>query len=42
MGYVIAIAGKGGTGKTTTAALIVRIIKEKKSYTGGYLKKFLI
>jgi CO dehydrogenase maturation factor len=30
MGYVIAIAGKGGTGKTTIAALIVRIIKEKK------------
>jgi CO dehydrogenase maturation factor len=30
MGYVIAIAGKGGTGKTTIAALIVRLIKEKK------------
>jgi len=30
MGYVIAIAGKGGTGKTTVAALIVRILKEKK------------
>ena len=30
MGYTIAIAGKGGTGKTTIAALIVRIIKEKK------------
>lgn len=30
MGYVIAMAGKGGTGKTTIAALIVRIIKEKK------------
>jgi CO dehydrogenase maturation factor len=30
MGYIIAIAGKGGTGKTTIAALIVRIIKEKK------------
>jgi CO dehydrogenase maturation factor len=29
MGYVIAIAGKGGTGKTTIAALIVRLIKEK-------------
>jgi CO dehydrogenase maturation factor len=29
MGYVIALAGKGGTGKTTIAALIVRIIKEK-------------
>lgn len=30
MGYIIALAGKGGTGKTTLAALIVRIIKEKK------------
>lgn len=30
MGYVIAIAGKGGTGKTTIASLIARIIKEKK------------
>jgi len=30
MGYTIALAGKGGTGKTTLAALIVRIIKEKK------------
>jgi len=30
MGYVISIAGKGGTGKTTVACLIARIIKEKK------------
>lgn len=30
MGYTIAIAGKGGTGKTTLAALIVRLIKEEK------------
>jgi len=30
MGYVIAMAGKGGTGKTTVAALLVRIIKERK------------
>lgn len=30
MGYTIAIAGKGGTGKTTIAALIVRLLKEKK------------
>jgi CO dehydrogenase maturation factor len=30
MGYIIAIAGKGGTGKTTIAALIVRLLKEKK------------
>lgn len=31
MGYIIAMAGKGGTGKTTLAALIVRILKEKKA-----------
>ncbi len=30
MGYVIALAGKGGTGKTTIACLIVRLLKEKK------------
>jgi len=30
MSYVIAIAGKGGTGKTTIAALLVRLIKEQK------------
>jgi len=30
MAHVIAMAGKGGTGKTTIAALLVRIIKEKK------------
>lgn len=30
MGYIIAIAGKGGTGKTTIAALLVRLLKEKK------------
>ena len=30
MGYIIAMAGKGRTGKTTIAALIIRIIKEKK------------
>jgi CO dehydrogenase maturation factor len=30
MGYIIAMAGKGGTGKTTIAALIVRALKEKK------------
>jgi len=30
MGYVIALAGKGGTGKTTVAALIIRSLKEKK------------
>jgi len=29
MGYTIAIAGKGGTGKTTIAALLVRLLKEK-------------
>lgn len=30
MAYTIALAGKGGTGKTTIAALIVRLIKEQK------------
>lgn len=30
MGYVIALAGKGGTGKTTIAALLVRLIKDAK------------
>jgi CO dehydrogenase maturation factor len=30
MGYTIAVAGKGGVGKTTLAALTVRSIKEKK------------
>lgn len=30
MGCVIAMAGKGGTGKTTIAALIVRLVREKK------------
>jgi CO dehydrogenase maturation factor len=30
MGCIIALAGKGGTGKTTVAALIIRILKEKK------------
>jgi len=28
MGHIIAMAGKGGTGKTTVAALLVRIIRE--------------
>jgi CO dehydrogenase maturation factor len=31
MSYVIALAGKGGTGKTTIAAMIVRTLKEKKA-----------
>ena len=31
MGYTIAIAGKGGTGKTTLAALLVKILKEKQA-----------
>jgi len=30
MGKIIAMAGKGGTGKTTIAALIIRLIREKK------------
>jgi CO dehydrogenase maturation factor len=30
MGYTIAIAGKGGTGKTTVAGLLVRILTEKR------------
>ena len=31
MGYTIAIAGKGGTGKTTLAALIVRLLRDRKA-----------
>jgi CO dehydrogenase maturation factor len=31
MSYTIALAGKGGTGKTTIAALLVRLIKESGS-----------
>jgi CO dehydrogenase maturation factor len=31
MSYVIALAGKGGTGKTTIAALLVRLLKENRS-----------
>ncbi len=31
MSYSIAIAGKGGTGKTTIAALLVRMLKEKRA-----------
>ncbi|MFH1640366.1 MAG: AAA family ATPase [Candidatus Omnitrophota bacterium] len=30
MGYVIAMAGKGGTGKSTITALIIRLIRERK------------
>jgi CO dehydrogenase maturation factor len=30
MGYTIAIAGKGGIGKSTIASLIIRMLKEKK------------
>ncbi|MCK9594714.1 MAG: AAA family ATPase [Candidatus Omnitrophica bacterium] len=30
MGHTIAIAGKGGTGKTTISGLIIRLIKDKK------------
>ncbi|MCU0651716.1 MAG: AAA family ATPase [Candidatus Omnitrophica bacterium] len=30
MGHVILVAGKGGTGKTTISALLVRLLKEKK------------
>ncbi len=35
MSYTIAIAGKGGTGKTTIAALILKALKERK--TGSIL-----
>lgn len=31
MSYIIAVAGKGGTGKTTLSALIVRLLKEKNA-----------
>lgn len=30
MGYIIAVTGKGGTGKTTISALIIRALVEKK------------
>jgi CO dehydrogenase maturation factor len=30
MTFTIAVAGKGGTGKTTLAGLIVRLLKERK------------
>ncbi len=30
MAYVIALAGKGGTGKTSVAGLAVRYLMEKK------------
>lgn len=30
MGYVIALAGKGGTGKSTVAALLVRLLREER------------
>lgn len=33
MSYIIAVAGKGGTGKTTISALIVRLLKDKKGPT---------
>jgi len=31
MGQLILLAGKGGTGKTTISALLIRLLKEKKS-----------
>ncbi|MBM3710298.1 MAG: DUF87 domain-containing protein, partial [Actinobacteria bacterium] len=31
MGINIAVAGKGGTGKTTVSALIIRVLIEKKN-----------
>lgn len=31
MGYTIAVSGKGGSGKTTIAALIIRLLKEKNA-----------
>lgn len=31
MGYTIAVAGKGGTGKTTLSALLIKLLKEKKA-----------
>jgi len=30
MSYIIAVAGKGGTGKTTTTAMLIRLLKERK------------
>ncbi|MCM8780037.1 MAG: carbon monoxide dehydrogenase, partial [Candidatus Omnitrophica bacterium] len=30
MSFIIALAGKGGTGKTTIASLLVRLLKENK------------
>ncbi|MFA6384446.1 MAG: AAA family ATPase, partial [Candidatus Omnitrophota bacterium] len=31
MAFIIALAGKGGTGKTTMAALLVRSLVERKA-----------
>ncbi|MFC1674683.1 AAA family ATPase [Candidatus Omnitrophota bacterium] len=31
MGYIIALAGKGGTGKTTVACLLIRLLKDKRA-----------
>jgi CO dehydrogenase nickel-insertion accessory protein CooC1 len=38
-GYTIAMAGKGGTGKTTLAGLLVRFLKEPCRAIGAFSER---